>query len=69
MAQATTNAAIEATLHAAITKEAAEKKISFSEQVNRYRALALTKMREDADKKKKNSNGGINDRILNKSRR
>jgi len=37
MAQATTNAAIEAGLHAAITKEAKKNNISFSEQVSRYR--------------------------------
>jgi len=40
MAQATTNAAIEAGLHAAITKEAKRNNISFSEQVSRYRLKA-----------------------------
>jgi hypothetical protein len=50
MAQATTNAAIEAGLHASITKEAAENKISFSEQVSRYRALAHIKIHEDKQK-------------------
>lgn len=49
MAQAITNAAIEAELHTKITAEAKENKISFSEQVSRYRALAMMKIREDAN--------------------
>ena len=47
MAQATTNAAIEAGLHTAITREAKENGCSFSEQVSRYRALAHIKIHEE----------------------
>ena len=40
MAQATTNAAIEAGLHIAITEDAKKAGISFSEQVSRYKTAA-----------------------------
>ena len=47
MAQATTNAAIEAALHALITDEAAKNKLSFSGQVGIYRERAkLLELRE-----------------------